>query len=123
MLPTLLVCKHCAQAWLATIPGGSMPKFLRSLFGQVVLALLVGVLVGLLWPDFALKLKPLGDGFIKLIKMIIPVLVFCVVVHGISGAGDLKRVGRVGVKALVYFELVTTIALGIGLLLAFVFQP
>ncbi|HEV8311791.1 MAG TPA: C4-dicarboxylate transporter DctA, partial [Burkholderiaceae bacterium] len=55
--------------------------------------------------------------------MIIPVLVFCVVVHGISGAGDLKRVGRVGVKALVYFELVTTIALGIGLLLAFVFQP
>jgi aerobic C4-dicarboxylate transport protein len=100
-----------------------MPKFLRSLFGQVVVALVVGVLVGLLWPDFALKLKPLGDGFIKLIKMIIPVLVFCVVVHGISGAGDLKRVGRVGVKALVYFELVTTIALGIGLLLAFVFQP
>ena len=100
-----------------------MPKFLRSLFGQVVVALVVGVLVGLIWPDFALKLKPLGDGFIKLIKMIIPVLVFCVVVHGISGAGDLKRVGRVGVKALVYFELVTTIALGIGLLLAFVFQP
>src|SRR6266581_4692600 len=100
-----------------------MPKFLRSLFGQVVVAVVVGVLAGLLWPDFALKLKPLGDGFIKLIKMIIPVLVFCVVVHGISGAGDLKRVGRVGVKALVYFELVTTIALGIGLLLAFIFQP
>jgi aerobic C4-dicarboxylate transport protein len=100
-----------------------MPKFFKSLFGQVVLALVVGVLVGFLWPDFAVKLKPLGDGFIKLIKMIIPVLVFCVVVHGIAGAGDLKRVGRVGVKALVYFEAVTTVALALGLVLAFVFKP
>jgi len=100
-----------------------MNRFLRSLFGQVLLALAVGVLLGLLVPDFAQKLKPLGDGFIKLIKMIIPVLVFCVVVHGIAGAGDLKRVGRVGIKALVYFEVVTTIALALGLLLAFVFQP
>ena len=98
-------------------------KFMKSLFAQVVLALVVGVLVGVFWPDFGVKLKPLGDAFIKLIKMIIPVLVFCVVVHGIAGAGDLKRVGRVGVKALVYFEVVTTIALGLGLLLAFVFQP
>ena len=100
-----------------------MPKFMRSLFGQVVLALLVGVAIGLFAPEFAVKLKPLGDAFIKLVKMIIPVLVFCVVVHGIAGAGDLKRVGRVGVKALIYFEVVTTIALGLGLLLAFVFQP
>ncbi|MFG5408149.1 C4-dicarboxylate transporter DctA [Piscinibacter sakaiensis] len=100
-----------------------MPSFLRSLFGQVVLALVLGVILGLALPEFAVKLKPLGDGFIKLIKMIIPVLVFCVVVHGIAGAGDLKRVGRVGVKALVYFEVVTTVALALGLLLAFVFQP
>jgi aerobic C4-dicarboxylate transport protein len=100
-----------------------MPKFLRSLFGQVVLALVVGVLVGLLVPDFAVKLKPLGDAFIKLIKMVIPVIVFCVVVHGIAGAGDLKRVGRVGVKALIYFELLTTVALALGLVLAFVFKP
>jgi len=100
-----------------------MPRFFRSLFGQVVLALVVGVLLGLLMPDFATKLKPLGDNFIKLIKMIIPVLVFCVVVHGIASAGDLKRVGRVGVKALVYFEVVTTVALALGLLLAFVFRP
>jgi aerobic C4-dicarboxylate transport protein len=100
-----------------------MPKFLRSLFGQVVLALVVGVLVGLLVPEFAIKLKPLGDAFIKLIKMVIPVIVFCVVVHGIAGAGDLKRVGRVGVKALIYFEVLTTVALALGLLLAFVFQP
>jgi aerobic C4-dicarboxylate transport protein len=86
-------------------------------------ALAIGVLLGLLMPDFAIKLKPLGDGFIKLIKMIIPVLVFCVVVHGIAGAGDLKRVGRVGVKALIYFEVVTGIALVLGLVLAFAFQP
>jgi aerobic C4-dicarboxylate transport protein len=100
-----------------------MPRFLRSLFGQVVLALIAGVLLGLLVPEAAVKLKPLGDSFIKLIKMVIPVLVFCVVVHGIAGAGDLKRVGRVGVKALIYFEVVTTIALALGLVLAFVFQP
>jgi aerobic C4-dicarboxylate transport protein len=100
-----------------------MPKFFRSLFGQVLLALVIGVIVGFIWPETAVKLKPLGDGFIKLIKMLIPLIVFCVVVHGIAGAGDLKRVGRVGVKALVYFEVVTTIALLIGLVLAFVFQP
>ena len=100
-----------------------MPRFLRSLFGQVVLALVVGALLGLLVPEFAVKLRPLGDAFIKLIKMIIPVLVFCVVVHGIAGAGDLKRVGRVGVKSLIYFELVTTVALALGLVLAFIFQP
>lgn len=100
-----------------------MSKFFKSLFGQVLLALLLGVILGMAVPEFAIKLKPLGDGFIKLIKMIIPVLVFCVVVHGIAGAGDLKRVGRVGVKALVYFEVVTTIALLLGLALAFWFQP
>jgi aerobic C4-dicarboxylate transport protein len=100
-----------------------MRRFAKSLFGQVVIALIVGVLVGLLAPEFAARLKPLGDGFIKLIKMIIPLLVFCVVVHGIAGAGDLRRVGRVGVKALIYFEVLTTIALGLGLVLAFVFEP
>jgi aerobic C4-dicarboxylate transport protein len=100
-----------------------MPRFLRSLFGQVVVALILGVLIGLAEPAFAARLKPLGDAFIKLITMIIPVLVFCVVVHGIAGAGDLKRVGRVGVKALVYFEVVTSVALLLGLVLAFVVQP
>ena len=100
-----------------------MPRFAKSLFGQVVIALVLGVLAGLFAPEFAVKLKPLGDGFIKLIKMIIPVLVFCVVVHGIAGAGDLKRVGRVGVKALIYFEILTTIALVMGLAAAFYFQP
>lgn len=98
-------------------------RFLKSLFGQVLLALAAGVVIGLAWPDTGIALKPLGDGFIKLIKMLIPLIVFCVVVHGIAGTGDLKRVGRVGVKSLIYFEVVTTIALALGLLLAVWFQP
>ena len=100
-----------------------MTKFFKSLFGQVLLAAVIGVVLGLSVPEFAIKLKPLGDGFIKLIKMIIPVLVFCVVVHGIAGAGDLKRVGRVGIKSLIYFEVVTTVALALGLMLAIWFEP
>ncbi len=100
-----------------------MSRVFRSLFGQVVLALIAGVVLGLLWPEQAIALKPLGDGFIKLIKMLIPLIVFCVVVHGIAGTGDLRRVGRVGVKALIYFEVVTTVALMLGLGLAFLFEP
>ncbi|WP_026433335.1 C4-dicarboxylate transporter DctA [Paracidovorax oryzae] len=95
----------------------------RTLFGRVVLALVAGIAAGLLWPHWAVQLKPLGDGFIKLIKMLIPLVVFCVVVHGIAGTGDLKRVGRVGIKSLIYFEVVTTVALALGLVLAFVFEP
>jgi aerobic C4-dicarboxylate transport protein len=98
-------------------------RFFRSLFGQVVLALIAGVVVGVLFPAFGTALKPLGDGFIKLVKMIIPVIVFCVVVHGIYGAGELKKVGRVGLKALIYFELVTGVALILGLVLAYLFHP
>lgn len=100
-----------------------MLRFFNSLFGRVILALVAGVAVGLLWPDTAVQLKPLGDGFIKLIKMLIPLIVFCVVVHGIAGTGDLQRVGRVGIKSLVYFEVVTSIALVLGLVLAFWFEP
>src|SRR5215212_1413764 len=103
--------------------GNPMPSFLRSLFGQVVIALVLGVLIGGAWTDFAKKLKPLGDGFIKFIKMAIGPLVFGVVVHGIVGAGDLKKVGRVGLKALIYFEAVTTIALVLGVVLAYTFGP
>jgi aerobic C4-dicarboxylate transport protein len=100
-----------------------MPNVLRSLFVQVLVALVVGILLGVLYPSFAVQLKPLGDGFIKLIKMLIPLIVFCVVVHGIAGAGDLTKVGRVGIKAIVYFECITAIALALGILLAYVFQP
>ena len=98
-------------------------RFFRSLFGQVVIALIAGILVGMMFPAFGIALKPLGDGFIKLIKMIIPVIVFCVVVHGIYGAGELKKVGRVGLKALIYFEAVTSVALLLGLALAYLFHP
>jgi aerobic C4-dicarboxylate transport protein len=101
----------------------AMPKFFRSLFGQVVIALVIGIVLGFGWPETAVTLKPLGDGFIKLIKMLVPLIVFCVIVHGIAGTGDLKRVGRVGIKALIYFEVLTTVALGLGLLLALVFKP
>src|SRR5207302_8270956 len=100
-----------------------MRSFIRSLFGQVVIALVAGILLGWLIPSFAVELKPLGDGFIKLIKMAIAPLVFGVVVHGIVGAGDLRKVGRVGVKAIVYFEAITSVALALGVVLAYVFAP
>ena len=98
-------------------------SFFKSLFGQVVVALVLGVVLGIAWPDFAVSLKPLGDGFIKLIRMVIAPLVFGVVVHGIVGAGDLRKVGRVGIKAIVYFEVVTAIALFLGIVLAYAFRP
>ncbi len=100
-----------------------MPKWSKSLFGQVCLALVLGIAAGCFMPDLAAKMKPLGDGFIKLIKMLVPVIVFCVVVHGIAGAGDLKKVGRVGLRALIYFEVVTTIALALGIAIAYLFGP
>jgi aerobic C4-dicarboxylate transport protein len=100
-----------------------MPKFFKTIFGQVVVALVVGIALGVYYPEFAEKLKPLGDGFIKLVKVMIAPIVFCVVVHGIAGAGNLKKVGRVGVKAVVYFEIVTTIALMLGIAVAYLFQP
>jgi aerobic C4-dicarboxylate transport protein len=95
----------------------------KSLFVQVLVALLLGIILGVVTPDFAVGLKILSDAFLKLITMIVAPIVFCVVVHGIAGAGDLKKVGRVGVKALIYFEGMTTVALVIGLILAFAFAP
>src|ERR1700710_250690 len=94
-----------------------------SLFVQVLAALLLGIVLGMATPDFAVSLKILSDAFLKLISMIVAPIVFCVVVHGIAGAGDLKKVGRVGVKALIYFEAMTTIALALGLILAYLFGP
>jgi aerobic C4-dicarboxylate transport protein len=96
---------------------------LKSLFVQVLAALVLGIVLGVATPGFAIELKILSDAFLKLIGMIVAPIVFCVVVHGIAGAGDLRKVGRVGVKALVYFEVMTTIALAFGIVLAFVFGP
>ncbi|WP_078600084.1 cation:dicarboxylate symporter family transporter [Streptomyces violens] len=94
-----------------------------SLFTQVLVALLIGVLVGRLWPEFGSAVQPLGDGFVRLIKAMIAPLVFCVVVAGITKAGDLKAFGRIGLKALIWFEVATTIALVVGLLAGNVFGP
>jgi aerobic C4-dicarboxylate transport protein len=106
----------------APAPADRTPLY-RSLFVQVVVALALGIVVGITAPHFATGLKILSDGFLKLISMIVAPIVFCVVVHGIAGAGDLKKVGRVGLKALIYFEVMTTVALCVGLLLAFAFSP
>ena len=94
-----------------------------SLFVQVLAALILGIVLGMAAPEFAVGLKIFSDAFLKLISMIVAPIVFCVVVHGIAGAGDLKKVGRVGVKALLYFEVMTTVALVVGLVLAYAFGP
>ena len=95
----------------------------RSLYAQVLVAVVAGALIGYLWPEAGVALKPLGDGFIRLIKMLIGPIVFCTVVLGISGMEDLKKVGRTGGLALVYFEVVSTIALLIGLVVVNVVRP
>jgi aerobic C4-dicarboxylate transport protein len=105
-----------------TLPAAPAPLY-RSLFVQVLAGLVLGIVLGVLAPTFATELKILSDAFLKLISMIVAPIVFCVVVHGIAGAGDLKKVGRVGVKALIYFEVMTTVALIVGLALALIFGP
>ncbi|WP_272976331.1 dicarboxylate/amino acid:cation symporter [Deinococcus geothermalis] len=100
-----------------------MPKIFRSLYVQVLIAIVLGILVGFLFPSFGEGLKPLGDGFIKLIKMLIAPIIFATVVSGIAHMRDTKKVGRVGGKALIYFEVVTTFALVIGLVVANILKP
>src|SRR5436305_2218594 len=95
----------------------------KILYIQVLIAIFLGVLIGNFYPDLGKSLKPLGDGFIALIKMMIAPVIFCTVVHGIGSMSDLKKVGRVGVKTLFYFELVSTLALAIGLIVGEVLQP
>jgi aerobic C4-dicarboxylate transport protein len=98
-------------------------RFLKLVYVQVLIGVALGVLVGLVWPDFGVALKPLGDGFIKLIKLVIAPVVFCTVAVGIARMSDLKKVGRVGFKTLLYFEVVSTVALGLGLVVALVIRP
>jgi len=98
-------------------------KFYQVLYFQVLAAIVVGVLLGYYYPDFGSSMKPLGEGFIKLIKMIIAPIIFCTVVTGIAGMEDMKKVGRVGAKALLYFEVVSSIALVIGLAVVTLIQP
>jgi len=100
------------------------PKpFYRSLYFQVITAIVIGVLLGHYYPETGAAMKPLGDGFIKLIKMIIAPIIFCTVVVGIAGMEDMKRVGKTGGLALLYFEIVSTLALVVGLVIINVLQP
>ncbi|WP_085813554.1 dicarboxylate/amino acid:cation symporter [Geoanaerobacter pelophilus] len=98
-------------------------KFYQHLYFQVLTAISIGVALGYYLPDTGTAMKPLGDGFIKMIKMIITPVIFCTVVTGIAGMDDMKKVGRVGGKALLYFEAVSTLALAIGLVIINVIQP
>jgi proton glutamate symport protein len=94
-----------------------------GLTAQIFVGLVLGIVVGYLWPDFGVGVKPLADAFLRMIKMIIAPLVFSTLVIGIAGTGDLKAMGRIGLKAIIYFEVATTIALFLGLALVNIFQP
>lgn len=98
-------------------------KWYKQLYFQVLIGITLGILLGHFYPKLAITMKPLGDGFIKLIKMLIAPIIFTTVVTGIASMRDVREVGRIGVKALVYFEIVTTFALLIGLLVANILQP
>jgi aerobic C4-dicarboxylate transport protein len=98
-------------------------KFIKVLYVQVIIAIVIGITVGHFYPSFAVQLKPLGDGFIKLIKMMIAPIIFCTIVTGIAGMQNTKKVGRVGLKAILYFEVVTTLALIIGLIVINILKP
>lgn len=95
----------------------------RHLYVQVLIAIVAGILLGHFYPSLGAEMKWLGDTFIKLIKMLIAPIIFCTVVHGIASMEDMKKVGRVGVKALIYFEVMTTLALIIGLVVVNIWQP
>jgi aerobic C4-dicarboxylate transport protein len=108
----------------ATIAAVEKRKpFHKTLWVQVAVAILLGVALGYLSPQNAIAMKPLGDGFIKLITMVITVVIFCTVVTGIAGMQDMKKVGRVGGKALLYFEIVSTLALFMGLVAGNIMHP
>ena len=108
----------------AQLPDPTVKQpFYRTLYARVLVGIVAGVLAGFFFPTFAQSMKPFGDGFIKLIRMMIAPIIFLSVVVGIANIGDTRKLGRVGIKALVYFEVVTTLALVIGLGVATLFQP
>jgi L-cystine uptake protein TcyP (sodium:dicarboxylate symporter family) len=98
-------------------------RWYQHLYVQVLTAIVLGVLLGHFYPSLGEAMKPLGDAFIKMIKMLIAPIIFFTVVHGIASMKDMKKVGRVGLKALIYFEVVTTLALVIGLIVVSLWQP
>ncbi|MDM0116046.1 dicarboxylate/amino acid:cation symporter [Variovorax sp. J22R133] len=98
-------------------------RWYRHLYVQVLIAVLIGIVLGHFYPRLGEAMKPLGDNFLKLVKLVIAPLIFCTVVHGIASMRDIKAVGRVGVKALIYFEVMTTIALAVGLIAVNLLKP
>ena len=110
----------------STVPGAPVAphhKWYQHLYTQVLCAIVLGVLLGHFYPALGAQMKPLGDLFIKLIKMLIAPIIFCTVVHGIASMEDMKKVGRVGLKGLLYFEAMTTLALVVGLVIVNLWQP
>ena len=110
-MATLIIEKRRAKAWW------------KELWVQVLIAMAIGILLGVVRPDIGAQMQPLGDAFIKAIRMLIAPIIFCTVVHGIARMADMARVGRVALKAIVYFEVMTTIALIIGLIAVNVLKP
>src|SRR5947207_4950596 len=104
-------------------PTSLAARFYKTLYGQVLIATVLGVAFGFAFPSAGASLRPLGDAFIRLIRMIVAPVVFCTVVVGIAGVGDVKALGKTGVLTLVYFEVVSTIALLIGLLAVNITRP
>src|SRR5438552_2188190 len=113
-----------AQSVAAVLPQrGSRRAWYRQLWVQVLIAMAVGVALGHFYPAAGQLMQPLGDGFIKLIRMLIAPIVFCTVVLGIAKMGDMSKVGKVAIKALVYFEVMTTVALAVALIIVNLWQP
>src|SRR5580692_2287914 len=101
----------------------AVKKLYQSLYFQVLVAIGLGVLLGYFYPEMGAKMKPLGDGFIKLIKMLIAPVIFCTVVTGIAGVEDMKKVGKTGGLALIYFEIMSTVSLMLGLVVVNILRP
>ena len=98
-------------------------SFLRKIYWQVLIAIVLGVVFGWLWPATGAAMKPLGDAFIALIRMMIGPVIFCTIVHGIGSMHDMAKVGRIGLKAILWFEFISTFALVLGLIAAHVMHP
>ena len=109
----------------STTPRASVaaPRRAPNLTTQILIGLVIGIVIGHYWPAFGVQIKPLADAFLRMIKMIIAPLLFSTLVVGIAGTGDLKAMGRIGLKAIIYFEIATTVALFLGLGLVNAFQP
>ena len=117
------ICTVSGKVPSPPFPSHVISRLLRNLTVQVLLAVSLGILLGVIAPGTAKSLKPIGDTFINLVKMVITPIIFLTIVHGIASMADLRKLGRVGGKALLYFELVSTLALVIGLIIVNVTKP